>query len=409
MGRTFLLSLALLLCAEATLAQVATTSVTSTTTSSTIDTSRPVAYVYVSSKHYIHAYNAWADGKLTSISGSPFPYAGIGSMAVTSKYLFGSDISQNIFTYAIHSNGAISQINSLNTAKYNGVVCQLSSGIALMDFSQTTLYYYACGVDLNTANPNEYLSFHIDSTGSLQFLGGSGGGITALTQGSTETLTKMGGNPYAFDAYCNDETDQGVIQTYKRQSNGDLIFYGETNQMPAAAPGSAYCIGQVAADGSNHLAAAVFRIDSQPHDQGYIYGPYYLASYSADSSGNLTTTSNVDNMPYLAVAGTTGLSALSISPNNKYVAVGSNNGFEVLHFNGANPPTKFSGAFLTGKRVYKFAWDRAGHLYALSVVGGDPPTTYISVYNVNSSGVQNISGYPKYIANLGNLTVLPLQ
>ena len=406
MGRRSLVSLALLLCAEAALAQVATTSGTST---STINTSLPVAYAYVSSSHYIHAYKVWADGKLTSITGSPFPYAGIGSMAVTSKFLFGSDSSQNIFTYAIHSNGAISQINSLNTAKYNGVVCQISSGIALMDFSQTTLYYYACGVDLNTANPNEYLSFHIESTGSLQFLGGSGGGITALTQGSTEMLTKMGGNPYAFDAYCNDETDQGVIQTYKRQSNGNLIFYGETNQMPAAAPGTAYCIGPVAADGSNHLAGAVFRIDSQPHDQGYIYGPYYLASYSADSSGNLTTTSNVDNMPYLAVAGTLGVSALSISPNNKYVAVGSNNGFQVLHFNGGNPPTKFSGAFLAGKYVSNFAWDRAGHLYVLSVVFGDPPTTYLSVFNVNSSGVQAISGYPKYIANLASMTVLPLQ
>ena len=73
MGRRFLVSLALLLCAEATLAQVATTSSTSTTTSSTIDTSRPVAYVYVSTKHYIHAYNAWAEGQLPSSFGSPVP------------------------------------------------------------------------------------------------------------------------------------------------------------------------------------------------------------------------------------------------------------------------------------------------------------------------------------------------
>jgi len=51
MGRRFVLSLVLLLCAEATFAQVAATSSTST---STINTSLPVAWIYVSSKHYIH-------------------------------------------------------------------------------------------------------------------------------------------------------------------------------------------------------------------------------------------------------------------------------------------------------------------------------------------------------------------
>jgi len=388
------------------LAQVATTSSTST---STIDATRPVAYVYVSSSHYIHAYQAWANGTYTSITGSPFPYAAIAKMSVTKNFLFGADFGQNLITYSIHPNGSISKLTSINTGIYKSSGCQEQNQRGTqVDFSQTTLYYLDCSWGFNA---NEYLSFHIPSTGSLQFLGGSGGAISAATQGTPEVLTKMGGNAFAFDSYCDDEEDKGVIQIYKRQSNGNLIFYGEENHMPDPGSGTAYCAGMVAADASNHLATVVFRMDSQPHDAGYIYGPSYLASYTADSSGNLTTTSNSTNMPVLAVAGTTGVDALSISPDGKYVAVGgSGNGFQVLHFNGGNPPTNFSPALLAGHSIQKFGWDKAHHLYVLSAVYSPGAyTTYLSVFNVTSSGVQKVSGSPHYIANLTNLIVLDLQ
>ena len=181
--------------------------------------------------------------------------------------------------------------------------------------------------------------------------------------------------------------------------------------MPVAAPGSAFCMGPVAADASNHLAAAVFRIDSQPHDAGFIFGPSFLASYTADSNGNLTTTSNVDNMPALPVAGNNGANSISISPDGKYVAVGgSGNGFQVLHFNGGNPPTNFSPALLAGHSIQKFGWYKAHHLFVLSAVNSQGTnTTYLSVFNVTSSGVQKVSGSPHYIANLTNLIVLDLQ
>jgi hypothetical protein len=386
-------------------AQVATTSSTST---STINTSLPVAYVYVSSSHYIHAYKAWANGTYTSITGSPFPFAGIRKMSVTKKFLFGAD-GVNLVSYSIHSNGSISKLSSIKPGIYQSSACFQSSGLSTqVDFSQATLYYLACSDGFNA---NAYLSFHIQSDGSLQFLGGSGGSISAATQGTPLVLTKMGGNAFAFDSYCNDETDQGVIQIFRRQSNGNLIFFGEDNHMPAAAPGSAFCMGPVAADASNHLAAAVFRIDSQPHDAGFIFGPSFLASYTADSNGNLTTTSNVDNMPALPVAGNNGANSISISPDGKYVAVGgSGNGFQVLHFNGGNPPSNFSPALLAGHYIQKFGWDKVHHLYVLSAVNSQGTnTTYLSVFNVTSSGVQKVSGSPHYIANLTNLIVLDLQ
>ena len=403
MGRRCLVSLALLLCAEATLAQVATTSSTST---STINPSLPVARLYVSSSHYIHAYNAWADGKYTSITGSPFPFAGIRKMSVTKNFLFGAD-GANLVSYSIHSNGSISKLSSIKPAIYLGGGCDQGGYGTQVDYSQATLYYQACSSGFNA---NQYLSFHIQADGSLQFLGGSGGSISAATQGTPVVLSKMGGNAFAFDSYCDDETDQGIIQIFKRQSNGNLIFYGNENHMPAAAPGSAFCMGPVAADSSNHLAAAVFRIDSQPHDAGYIYGPSFLASYTADGNGNLTTTSNVNNMPSLPAVGINGADNISISPDSKYVAVGGNNGFQVLHYNGGNPATNFSPALLPGHYIQKFGWDKVHHLYVLSAVfSSGSYATYLSVFNVTSSGVQKVSGSPHYIANLTNLIVLDLQ
>ena len=404
MGRKLLVTLVLSLCAEAVLAQAANTSSAST---STINTAAPVAYVYVSSKHYIHAYKAWADGKITSVTGSPFPYAGVASVSVTKNFLFGADTSQNLFSYSIHSNGSISKVSSLHTPMYQASGCEQSGFGTQVDYSQATLYYYACTYGFNT---NTYLSFHINSTGSLQFLGGSGGAISAATQGTPEILTKMGGNSFAFDSYCaEDDFDTPVIQIFRRQSNGNLVFYGEENHMPEPAPGTAYCAGMVAADASNHLAAAVQRIDSQPHDAGYIYGPYFIASYTSDANGNLSTTSTYQNMPAPVVAQNRDIRAMSISPDGKYVAVGAD-GFEVMHFNGANPVTNFSGAFLAGHDIVKFGWDNVHHLYVLSAVNsGGTYTTYLHIFNVTSTGVKEVSGSPHYIANLTNLTVLDLQ
>ena len=57
--------------------------------------SSPVAFVYVSSSpstnnYEINAFAAARDGKLTAVSGSPFP-AKVQSMAVNEQYLFGSN------------------------------------------------------------------------------------------------------------------------------------------------------------------------------------------------------------------------------------------------------------------------------------------------------------------------------
>ena len=154
MSSKTLLGIALLLCVKATFAQVG---ITSNTTTAAIDTSRPVAWLYVSSKHYIHAYKVWANGSLTSITGSPFPYAGVGGMSVTKQFLFG-DEGFSVDSFAIASNGSLSKASSINAMSYESNGCLQGAGGNLVDFSQITLYRRICSYGYGT---NQYLSFRI--------------------------------------------------------------------------------------------------------------------------------------------------------------------------------------------------------------------------------------------------------
>ena len=165
-------SLALLLCAEASFAQVATTSSTST---STIDTSLPVAYVYVSSSHYIHAYKAWARWHVhqhhrIAVPASP----AFAKMSVTKSFLFGTDAGHKYF-HLFHPLQRIDQqMSSDQTGDLPISGVRSRSRIRHPGRLQPGDRYITVRVR-SDSTPNQYLSFHIQSDGSLQFLGGSGG------------------------------------------------------------------------------------------------------------------------------------------------------------------------------------------------------------------------------------------
>lgn len=47
----------------------------------------------------------------------------------------------------------------------------------------------------------------------------------------------------------------------------------------------------------------------------------------------------------------------SMSPSGKFLAVGGLAGFQIFHFNGANPITKYAG-LLTGNPIDQIFWER---------------------------------------------------
>ena len=69
-------------------------------------------------------------------------------------------------------------------------------------------------------------------------------------------------------------------------------------------------------------------------------GPPQLATYTADNSGNLHTTSTPANMPQTAVGTVTDL---KMAPSGKLLAVGGTAGLQVFHFNGSSPITHGTG------------------------------------------------------------------
>ncbi|MGA8621867.1 MAG: hypothetical protein WB660_25500 [Candidatus Sulfotelmatobacter sp.] len=63
---------------------------------------------------------------------------------------------------------------------------------------------------------------------------------------------------------------------------------------------------------------------------------FSLYVYTADSSGELTTTSTMANMPKTAV---TELLDMSMAPSGRLLAVSGTTGLQVFHFNGSSPIT----------------------------------------------------------------------
>ena len=68
--------------------------------------------------------------------------------------------------------------------------------------------------------------------------------------------------------------------------------------------------------------------------------------------------SSYENMPEIAVYP----HAASISPTGQLLAVGGGSAFQLFHFNGSAPVTKFSPAIAAGDNLLEFGWDRSNHL-----------------------------------------------
>jgi hypothetical protein len=154
-------------------------------------TSGPVAHIYINSGTKILAYSAAANGKLTTVPGSPFNFnialsgANMTLSGANGHYLFGFlPNSETIESLSMAANGALKKAKTLDATKFNAVPdCQINywAGQGLRtDHSGLELY--------NAAIPGEFpchtyfQSYRInDKDGSLTFqdnvdngLGGTG-------------------------------------------------------------------------------------------------------------------------------------------------------------------------------------------------------------------------------------------
>lgn len=369
------------ICASTVLASAQVTS-SSTESNSIQPPASPVAYVYVSSAPtsstgQINAYSAASNGALTPIAGSPFPYD-VNYMAVNGAWLFGvANVDTDINSFSIASNGALTFKDTYKVTNPGAAVISV-----YLDHTGSTLY-----ADYYTTN-NDYLSFSINqSSGRLTKIGDLAGGPPNNTP-----VSFIGNNVYAYSSSCY-HFDQEIIGV-KRNTDETLSYLNSTFPFPAEKSGGFYCPWKAAADPTNHLAIAMEPLNSNWGQDGL----WQLASYTAGATGNLTTKSTFSNMPTVLVGA---VNDYSMSPSGKYLAVGGTAGFQIFHFNGANPITKFTG-LLTGNTIDQIFWDNANHVYAISLKAGK-----LFVWTVTSTGATRAPASPHSIPNVQNLIVLP--
>src|ERR1700719_1903687 len=239
-----------------------------------------VAYVYVASTNgstnEIVAYAAAATGKLSPVSGSPFP-DNVASMAVNGKYLIAARLSKpDINTFKIESDGALTYASSINYQKHD-YGCGYA-GPLFFDHTGATLYVME--FDGSSACSNSvYASYAVaPATGALKYLGMD---VTGVFPGSWYPASFIGNNVYgdtAEDESCMYYKSYG----FKRKTNGLLTSFNVKANYPPPPKGvSGYIANMSAADPPDHLAFTMH--PANPPDCAP--GRLQLASYTAESNG----------------------------------------------------------------------------------------------------------------------------
>jgi hypothetical protein len=354
----------------------------------------PVAYVYVSSmvgsNLEINAYAASSSGSLTKISGSPFPAKGsFSSMALNGKWLFDTD-GINIYTFAIESNGALREgpVFEVNAQAHNEFPTVGGPIDLFLDHSGQSLYD---GDFLIDGANNGYQSFEIiRDTGQLEFEQD----VEPFNILAGSPLSFIGNNEFAYSAGCVTGKGAFAIYGYKRKSDGTLTSLNiNPPTPPSPVAGGPYCPYLAAADTTNHVAVSL-----TPTVFYAFGGPPQIGVYTAHSDGTLTTTSTATNMPKSSVVSVT---AMSMAPSGKLLAVAGTGGLQVFHFNGARPVTHYTG-LLTKNEIDQMFWDNANHLYAISKTAGK-----LYVFTITPTSVMRAPGSPHTIASPRSIAVLP--
>jgi len=351
----------------------------------------PAAFVYVSStsstnKIEINAFKLHSDGKLSRVPGSPFPthttYSA--SMASGAEHLFFTN-EVDIHSYSIAKNGSLQSSGSIDAQGLNQANC---GGPAALFLDRTGATLYDWDIYSDCAN-NAYQFFDTAASGQLNYIG--------VTSASSPIfyvpLSFIGNNEYAYGASCYHWSQE--IFGFRRTSDGTLTDLNLAPAMPTSRTGQMYCPFLAAADATNHVAVHMQVLNSSSLQPA---GPSQLATYTADISGNLSTTSTYSNMPAVAVSTVTDI---AMSPSGKLLAVAGTGGLQVFHFNGAHPITTYTGR-LTTDEVDHVAWDNADHLYAISSTAGQ-----LFVFTITPTSHTQAAGSPYAITKPWNIAVVP--
>jgi hypothetical protein len=320
----------------ACVAAFAATSFAQTTASST-----PVAWVYVSNlvspdtstKHNIYAYGARSDGSLFQVAGTPLNND-IKDLWDNSHYLFGLNGSQ-IDSYWISSTGALQLVGTVDAAAHATNPCG-GIGPLKVDHSGHSLYNPIAEDDCMGFS---FQNFAINNTtGSLTYKSTSDEIFL-----SDSEIDFLGNNLFAYTPICTefDHEEVGYITGFKRASDGSLKNIAISGPGPTPQnTANDYCPYTIATDPTNHMAV----LQEETGFDGTPYGTPVIATYTATSTGDLTSTSTYKNMPHTR----SGSRVIRMDPSGRLLAVGGSNGLEIFHYHGANPVTYAKTLLMSG-------------------------------------------------------------
>jgi hypothetical protein len=345
----------------------------------------PVAYVYVSrvsasgNTAVVNAYAASTTGRLTRVTGSPFK-ANDGVLSVNGNKLYGiSESGTYLDGYSIASNGALTYLTSTDYAAYNPSNCG-AAGWVFPDRTGADLY--AMNFD-GDCSDNTIQSFAVKANGELTFLGSVDGGAGSFF-GVHLPLTFIGDNKFGYEA-VNNGCFYYQMWGFQRANNGDLSNAGITGlPMPPPPPGyNIYIPMFSAADPAGSYLAVSMEAAVPPGCSSGV--PIQVGSFTANANGNLSTTNTYENMPNTAF---TAVNDMKISPAGTLLALAGTEGLQIFHFNGANPPTSYTG-LLTAESISQMFWDDSNHLYAISQSAGT-----LHVFTITPSAASEAPGSP---------------
>ncbi|UWZ83829.1 lactonase family protein [Occallatibacter riparius] len=368
------------------------------------------SFVYVSTgdqqdtNYQIYGFAVGEDSSLTAVPGSQFATEGVAPLGTVGRgsNLFGAD-SYKIYSYAIHSDGCISEVSSLVAGQPAG------TGIAGQPIysGPTSLFFDPKYEDLYSSVfvPSEegyYASFSFDgNTGQVAPIN-----ATATNPASEYPLTIASNDRYAVSATCYYRVGPQISE-FKREDNGALKYVG-SGLFPEPAVGSHYCPQGVAADRSNHIVIQV-----RPYtDCGGPFcdpsGPWQFAIYTVDDAGTLSTNSTWKNMANNGFPVTQNGVTFGFSPDGKYFEANDGAEIQLFAWDGENsvltPMGKISGGSsctssdCSGPQFGSIAWD-GERIYA---VLGDR----LLVYLLKPSGVESAPGSPYAVPHAASVSVV---
>lgn len=367
-------------------------------------TTAPVAHIYIGNGTKILAFSAAADGKLTTISGSPFNF-NLPLMGTNGHFLWGiQPNSVNIESLAMAANGALKKGATTNPQNdWPNTACPMATDNGQgLRIDHSGLDLYNAGIPDEFGCYSAFQSFKIDdANGKLTYLGETDGIFNGGPQ-----MSILGNNDFAYSVICEFPYGNGAtaeMTVFQRLSSGELATANAGVAIPAAPVDPAeetagyYCPISMATDPTNHAAITY---QAWGYEGTATYGPIVIATYTADAKGNLNTTNTYKTMAVSEMG-----SGMRMSPSGKILAVGGN-GVQLFHFNGGSPLTKYK-TLTSAEANGTILWDNNNHMYALG--SNSKGEGELWVYTVTPTSIKEAPGSPYLIPNAASFVVQPVK